>query len=516
MNRIDQTEILKSIYELNESINNKLFGLLTLFVSTNNIEEIQTNTTYRIDISDLSNQLQDLFYFGKDLREYSNNEFWYYRLSKKWETTVKDLITDKKLNILDFSIFYFKNKRFEQSPNSKSLVKDIIDKLNISKSAIETIFDLHYEDRDLKLSEVDFSNDELLNGYKQKHNLTSDYETISFDSHFLVKSHPSELSRGPYIQTLYSGMAIQELVLLTKFDLDKYYPKSQRNISITNGLAKNIIFYGAPGTGKSHRINQIISDKLERTERVTFHPEYDYSSFVGGYKPTMLDNDIRYEFVPQVFTKIYVDAWNDLDNDYYLVIEEINRGNCAEIFGDIFQLLDRSNNYDITPSKELKDYLVKEFLENNKTNGSKLILPPNLHILATMNTSDQSLFPMDSAFKRRWDWEYIPINYEFSDENNSSKFVVQISKNENFSWLSFIKSVNDVIKQNDNLGMDKCLGNYFLKPENDIIEINTFINKTVFYLWNDVFKDEVEEHNILCLSVYFPNFYDLCHINNML
>jgi len=516
MNRIDQTEILKSIYELNESINNKLFGLLTLFVSTNNIEEIQTNTTYRIDISDLSNQLQDLFYFGKDLREYSNNEFWYYRLSKKWETTVKDLITDKKLNILDFSIFYFKNKRFEQSPNSKSLVKDIIDKLNISKSAIETIFDLHYEDRDLKLSEVDFSNDELLNGYKQKHNLTSDYETISFDSHFLVKSHPSELSRGPYIQTLYSGMAIQELVLLTKFDLDKYYPKSQRNISITNGLAKNIIFYGAPGTGKSHRINQIISDKLERTERVTFHPEYDYSSFVGGYKPTMLDNDIRYEFVPQVFTKIYVDAWNDLDNDYYLVIEEINRGNCAEIFGDIFQLLDRSNNYDITPSKELKDYLVKEFLENNKTNGSKLILPPNLHILATMNTSDQSLFPMDSAFKRRWDWEYIPINYEFSDENNSSKFVVQISKNESFSWLSFIKSVNDVIKQNDNLGMDKCLGNYFLKPENDIIEINTFINKTVFYLWNDVFKDEVEEHNILCLSVYFPNFYYLCHINNML
>lgn len=509
MNRIDKKEILKSTYELNQSINNKLFGLLTLFVSTNNIEEIQTNTTYRVDISDLSNQLQDLFYFGKDLREYNNSEFWYYRLSKQWETTVKELINDKKPNILDFSIFYFKNKRFEQSPNSKSLVKDIIDKLNISKSAIEIIFDLHYEDRDIELSEVDFSNDDLLTAYKQKHNLTSDYETISFDSHFLVKSHPSELSRGPYIQTLYSGMAIQELVLLTKFDLDKYYPKSQRNISITNGLAKNIIFYGAPGTGKSHKINQIISDKLERTERVTFHPEYDYSSFVGGYKPTMLDNNIRYEFIPQAFTKIYVDAWNDLENDYYLVIEEINRGNCAEIFGDIFQLLDRSNNYDITPSKELKDYLIKEFSENDNTNGSKLVLPPNLHILATMNTSDQSLFPMDSAFKRRWDWEYIPINYEFSDENNSSKFVVQISKNESFSWLSFIKSVNDVIKQNDNLGMDKCLGNYFLKPENDIIEIDTFINKAVFYLWNDVFKDEIEEHNIFKDSTTYEDFFPI-------
>ena len=509
MNKIDQSEILKSTYELNESINNKLFGLLTLFLSTNNIEEIKTNTTYRVDISELSNQLQDLFYFGKDSRDYNNKEFWYYRLSKKWETIVKDLVSNKKPNILDFSIFYFKNKRFEQTPNSKSLVKDILDKINISKSASEAIFDLHYEDRDIKLSDIDFSNEDLLTAYKQKHNLTSDYETISFDSNFLVKSHPSELSRGPYIQTLYSGMAIQELVLLTKFDLDKYYPKSQRNIVKTDGLAKNIVFYGAPGTGKSHRINEIISDKLERTERVTFHPEYDYSSFVGGYKPTMSDNDIRYDFVPQAFTKIYVDAWNDLENDYYLVIEEINRGNCAEIFGDIFQLLDRSNNYEITPSKELKDYLNGEFLNNDKTDGNKLILPPNLHILATMNTSDQSLFPMDSAFKRRWDWEYIPINYEFSDENNSSKFVVRISKSENFSWLSFVKSVNDVIKQNDNLGMDKCLGNYFLKPENDVIEIDTFINKAIFYLWNDVFKDEIEEYNIFKDSTTYEDFFPI-------
>jgi hypothetical protein len=509
MNRIDQNEILKSTYELNESINNKLFGLLTLFVSTTNIEEIQTNTTYRVDISDLSNQLQDLFYFGKDLKEYNNKEFWYYRLSKKWEKIVKDLITEKKPNILDFSVFYFKNKRFEQSPNSKTLVKDVIDKLNISKSAIEIIFDLHYEDRIIKLSEKDFSNEELLQSYKQKHNLTSDYETISFESNFLVKSHPSELSRGPYIQTLYSGMAIQELVLLTKFDLDKYYPKSQRSISINDGIAKNIIFYGAPGTGKSHKINEIINDKLERTERVTFHPEYDYSSFVGGYKPTMSNNDIRYEFVPQAFTKIYVDAWNDLDNDYFLVIEEINRGNCAEIFGDIFQLLDRSNNYDITPSKELKDYLIQEFSDNDKTNGSKLILPPNLNILATMNTSDQSLFPMDSAFKRRWDWEYIPINYEFSDDNNSSKFLVKISENESFSWLSFIKSVNDVIKQNDNLGMDKCLGNYFLIPANNVIEIDTFINKAIFYLWNDVFKDEIKEYNIFKDNTTYEDFFPI-------
>jgi 5-methylcytosine-specific restriction endonuclease McrBC GTP-binding regulatory subunit McrB len=195
------------------------------------------------------------------------------------------------------------------------------------------------------------------------------------------------------------------------------------------------IFYGSPGTGKSHKVKELIQGKEDRTERITFHPEFDYSAFVGGYKPTMNGNDIRYEFVPQAFTNIYVNAWNNLDKDYYLVIEEINRGNCAEIFGDIFQLLDRSNDYHISPTKELKEYLQSKFNGNTDINGEKLILPPNLNILATMNTSDQSLFPMDSAFKRRWDWEYIPINYEESESNKSSKFKVQLSEKESFSWL---------------------------------------------------------------------------------
>lgn len=273
--------------------------------------------------------------------------------------------------------------------------------------------------------------------------------------------------------------------------------------------SKNIIFYGAPGTGKSHKVKELVAGKEVRTERVTFHPEYDYSAFVGSYKPTMEGKDIRYEFVPQAFTNIYVNAWNDLDNDYYLVIEEINRGNCAEIFGDIFQLLDRTNDYHITPSKELKEYLTTKFSGNLKIDGEKLILPPNLNILATMNTSDQSLFPMDSAFKRRWDWEYIPIKYEISENNISSKFKVQLSEQESFSWLSFIKEVNSLIKSNDNLGMDKCLGNYFIKPVTDEIDIETFINKAIFYLWNDVFKDENEENNIFLNKTSYEDFFPI-------
>lgn len=279
----------------------------------------------------------------------------------------------------------------------------------------------------------------------------------------------------------------------------------------------NKIFYGAPGTGKSHKVKEIVRGKEERTERVTFHPEYDYSSFVGGYKPTMNGENIRYEFVPQAFTNIYVKAWNDLDKDYYLVIEEINRGNCAEIFGDIFQLLDRTNDYKITPSKELKEYLTIQLSGNKNIDSDKLLLPPNLNILATMNTSDQSLFPMDSAFKRRWDWEYIPINYDptyfDSDgneiENKSSKYNVQITGTESFSWLKFIKAVNSMIKLNDNLGMDKCIGNYFIKPQGEIIDIETFINKAVFYLWNDVFKDEIEEQNIFKDKTTYEEFFPI-------
>ncbi len=276
----------------------------------------------------------------------------------------------------------------------------------------------------------------------------------------------------------------------------------------------NKVFYGAPGTGKSHKVNEIIKGKEGRTERVTFHPEYDYSSFVGGYKPAMDGDNIKYEFVPQAFTNIYVNAWNDLDNDYYLVIEEINRGNCAEIFGDIFQLLDRSSDYKITPSKELKEYLRAKLSGNENIDESKLLLPPNLNILATMNTSDQSLFPMDSAFKRRWDWEYIPINYESSESNSSAKFKVQLKESEYFSWLGFIESVNTMIKSNDNLGMDKCLGNYFIKPKSETIDLETFVNKAIFYLWNDVFKDEMEEENIFKDRTTYEDFFPI-HSNGL-
>ena len=341
-----------------------------------------------------------------------------------------------------------------------------------------------------------------------------------------------EKEMHPYLKSSGNNVELKDVSLATLFEnyqkrVSNYLDLNPKSVEIKILEAEddiilddvenlNKIFYGAPGTGKSHKVNALLKGKEERTERVTFHPEYDYASFIGGFKPiTEIDEEtkkeeIKYKFVPQIFTNIYVEAWNNKSEQYYLVIEEINRGNCAEIFGDIFQLLDRNSDYNITPSSELKQHLIKELTSDDGIKGienGKMKLPQNLNILATMNTSDQSLFPMDSAFKRRWDWEYIPINYVKSTDNPSSNFQVFISETESFSWLDFIEKVNDVIKENPNLGMDKCIGNYFIKAKNNVITLEEFINKAIFYLWNDVFKDE--DDHIFEENTFYEDFFPI-------
>ena len=272
------------------------------------------------------------------------------------------------------------------------------------------------------------------------------------------------------------------------------------------------IFYGAPGTGKSHEVKKItgeIDGSKPNVFRTTFHPDTDYASFVGCYKPVMKpvpenlrvvagrEEDIAYEFVPQAFTDAYIYAYNHTEETTYLVIEEINRGNCAQIFGDLFQLLDRNENgtsdYSIKADKDLAKYLIDTLGSDSPgIKDGKLSLPANLRILATMNTSDQSLFPIDSAFKRRWDWEYVAIDYA---EPKSSAFTITIG-NTSFRWVDFIKVVNQRI-YDVTQSEDKQMGNFFIKSS---VNQKQFCSKVMFYLWNEVLKDEVEN------SKYF--FYE--------
>ncbi|MBR4324334.1 MAG: AAA family ATPase [Bacteroidales bacterium] len=245
------------------------------------------------------------------------------------------------------------------------------------------------------------------------------------------------------------------------------------------------IFFGTPGSGKSHKINELTKDKI--VFRTTFHPDYDFASFVGCYKPMKADGEITYDFVPQCFTNAYVYAWQNPEKEVCLIIEEINRGNCAQIFGDIFQLLDRNEEgfsaYPIDANQDLSNYLSEIF---DGYNG-KLVLPPNFSIYASMNTSDQSLFPMDSAFKRRWDWECVPIDYE----NTASKSFEITIGDHRYSWIAFLKAVNAKIKKATD-SEDKQLGNFFIKQS---IKKEDFISKVMFYLWSEVCKEEYNTDN---------------------
>lgn len=296
------------------------------------------------------------------------------------------------------------------------------------------------------------------------------------------------------------------------------------------------IFYGAPGTGKSFEINRLT--KKKEVIRTTFHPDSDYSTFVGAYKPTSVEvpvrdvtgkviiengkqvteNRIVYEFVEQAFLQAYVKAWKayaaveagEKPTEQYLVIEEINRGNCAQIFGDLFQLLDRNkygfSDYPITADKDMKKQLAKAFkdmtiADSERINaiydkdvidgiisGEVLLLPDNLNIWATMNTSDQSLFPIDSAFKRRWDWKYIPISEGINEKGEKLGYKLEIAGKE-YDWWTFLEKINHEIDEQTK-SEDKKLGYFFCKAHDGVIDAETFVSKVVFYLWNDVFKDQ--------------------------
>ena len=407
----------------------------------------------------------------------------------------------------------------------------------------------------------------------------------------------------------------------------------RRKESNKNNGCLQQIFYGAPGTGKSHKIkddeNVKEANKKNLVYRITFHPDSDYSTFVGCYKPKshkknlisgnginetqllssffdsnstkynrmnkarylyealvhtkdirdlgldaqmvadklnakgfsgcaytteatcmyniydwlkedgyIVENKLSYEFTPQCFVKAYVDAWKHQQSGepVYLIIEEINRGNCAQIFGDLFQLLDRDNKgfsrYEISPDSDLQDYISELGLSITSitdtdgndisakiANGELMKLPNNLYIWATMNTSDQSLFPIDSAFKRRWEWKYIKIKEGRDENGNKLDWKVDVKMDEAgglLSWWTFIQKINEIIASMTS-SADKQLGYFFCCAKDGVIDEETFVSKVIFYLWNDVFKDYGFEDASLFRytdnegkekDLTFPDFYD--------
>lgn len=420
----------------------------------------------------------------------------------------------------------------------------------------------------------------------------------------LAKSDVKIDKMGTLILTPLGEMILKKIEENLQFGKQDQHPHNNTihfNMKLEYPLQQ--IYYGAPGTGKSYKTNEVAS-LFPETIRTTFHPDSDYSTFVGAYKPTMEEVDVKtipvviaggitldqnkgtykekkisYKFVKQAFLKAYVKAWKffketcadgqDL-KPQFLVVEEINRGNCAQIFGDLFQLLDRKQNfseYPIEADEDIRKALLEEDTDENPSfggtglllseeqkafinkvydnkpiaekicSGQLLVLPPNLYIWATMNTSDQSLFPIDSAFKRRWEWKYMKIQQGYKKDEQGNTILdadgkrvplgwkievkdeseqVKLSQD----WWVFIQKVNSIIASMTS-SADKQLGYFFCKADKDgVISGETFVSKVIFYLWNDVFKDygfedaslfrykmkegekEVEK------DLTFPDFYD--------
>ncbi len=306
----------------------------------------------------------------------------------------------------------------------------------------------------------------------------------------------------------------------------------QEFITLTDVPAENLIVYGAPGTGKSRYLEKNFSN----TVRVVFHSEYSYFDFVGSYKPTPLYKStdstlyrlsgdkfqkgepiIDYQFSPGPFIDVLIKAVRNPTMKYTLLIEEINRANAPTVFGDVFQLLDRgvdgSSQYKINPKEELKHYLMSlEDIKHHFMEG--LYIPRNMNIVATMNSADQGVYVLDSAFKRRWKFKYMPIKEKgFVHENSLISYA-----GEEFEWRYILNAINDKLKDMG-INEDRLIGPYFISPD-EISDNNSFASKLLIYLWDDVVRykrQDFFDRGIRTYSELITNFTrgsDVMNIKN--
>ena len=308
-----------------------------------------------------------------------------------------------------------------------------------------------------------------------------------------------------------SDEQIRVLKKFMEYINNRNFPEVSESIysNKTNKLdkASNIILYGVPGCGKSYYIQSNFVDNDSFIERVVFYPDYTYSDFIGQIMPCIEkieeENKLVYKFCPGPFSKILKKSIEDSNNNYYLIIEEINRGNAPSIFGEVFQLLDRNSEgqsiYSIT------NYDISNYIYGSEE--EKIMIPKNLFILATMNTSDQNVFTLDTAFQRRWEMKHIP------NDILNSKYANTMILDTNITWAEFALTINDkILELNDSIinNQDKRIGAYFIK-EYDLKNCEKFSNKVIKYLWDDVFKYNREEifnlnNKNRCLDEIINNF----------
>ena len=516
-------------------IDNKFWGILTIVKNVKKYLKLPTSIgTMSLIVCDkngVQNDLKNFFSLQNttDNNKQANDDDWLL-LRKDFASWVSyELLANKRVNFLSLAVFLFRNTSFQERLTSYLLIQKVKSFLNIPKEWEKdwfkeiASFDIEYEDSFNESWSCDFSV-----GWR-KYKFDKTHGSIVFKPSkdiYSVVAKPDELSRGPFYQPLYAaqGNAIlfikkdffENVEEIKKTNEDVGEVKKQNS---TNSITPSqIIYYGVPGCGKSNKIREQLKDVPEKNKvRVVFHPEYTNAEFIGQILP-VTNGGIRYEFTPGPFTQIIKRAYLNPNEHFYLVIEEINRGNAAAIFGDTFQLLDRlkagetdslgndpANASVNTFTEGWSQYFVQNddvnaYIRGNENSiqignirfdsNTAIRLPPNLSILATMNTSDQNVFTLDNAFQRRFDMELVRNEFDLTQPAVNAQYNAEIDDT-GIKWGQFWGWINAKITatlKGLSSTEDKRLGVWFVSNIDGKIEEKIFAEKVLKYLWDDVFK----------------------------
>lgn len=511
-----------------ETLDAKAGGLLCMLSCL--MENIEENISYTIDGKKLRKQLSMVF--DKEPKEsFDSVKSNYIIFARGWATTFFNNYIKNRVDLLSCAVFFLRRHGFEREFTKQEIIDTFIKCFNLKNFKDSWFFDgnnliLAYNQCEVEDNQAEFY---------IKMNYINDFKSILF--HSVIQKSAADLKAAGQIQTLYSGSGVQTCFLLSDEPLDQYYIMSNsKQICSNQFTAKaetgnvgntrasfgiNKIFYGAPGCGKSRHVCDMLAEVPVAKDdiiRVTFHPEYANCDFIGQILPTIETKKdettgeekeiVKYIFNPGPFTLALQTAY-DTNDMVFLIVEEINRGNAAAIFGDMFQLLDRVNDsskpnycgseYPVSNpnmQKYLIDSISDEVIKEELKNG--IFIPSNLTIYATMNSSDQNVFTLDTAFKRRWSFEQISNDIT---KDTDHAYRGWYAPGTEVTWADFLTKLNDKIldyKLQSQTNEDKRLGKYFVTkdclvdPSNipgDISEIaHNFAYKVLEYVWNDVCK----------------------------
>ncbi|WP_201558063.1 McrB family protein [Psychrobacter sp. 72-O-c] len=454
--------------------------------------DVERDGTYlKSNMKEFSEYADRAFCLSPNESSYSE-KFWYAALTSDWQERVRYFfLQGQKISLkhIMYSIFWYKKL---------NEIYEVLEKL--PKSFINEAFieDINEEDF---ISTKPISKQDLLIHYS---NTNSDSLTIKFDNTF-VKKRAGDLSGAPFGQTLYAGTEIKRIISVFDFDFFQHYnlfvkeSAVEKNVSepvssyrIDDKKGRNILLYGAPGVGKSHLIETQYCNDLNKIERIVFHPDYMNTDFIGQILPDVNNGAISYDFKAGAFTRILKKAIENAGKHYYLIIEEINRGNAPAIFGEIFQLLDRDSD-GVSKYAISNQDIAKQVYDDVER---KIIIPANLTILATMNTADQNVFTLDTAFQRRWQMQMMENNIEKCNFKDTKILDTSVT------WGVFNTVINQHILDNNSLMLsseDKRLGAYFISEDVLTQELSAqtdhifFSEKILKYLWDDVYKFNREQ-----------------------